>query len=667
MDECIKIEDLYRMSKYPNSYCQNKEKRDFCLLPKVQNTNIKLYSTLNPHFKSNKLLHFRKPQYKNNRVVSLSKLANSINIDKNLKIFQEYYNNKNTNQNIIQKYLNTSSFSSDKYQVSHTDYSELSKEIKKHKKNRYETSVNVITDKEDFISPRSSLKIINTNRALSRQINNIISTSQAEKFDVKMKTFISKQRKMELMPRAKITILAPKEIKIGHLVNESDNFSNINITDERVRLKIIKENKYYYCKYLPQKHTVPNTRCQPTFTRITHLMHTFLLFGGLSTCSLFDFWLYNTKKNSWNKLIPIGEQFQPRYGHTSVYYKGLVFIFGGVILKNKMYPTEDIIIYNMFTNTIKAGVFKKTQKFYVPWRRNHIAQSIGSSMIVHGGINDNSDNLKPMSEIMCLDLVTLSWSKLNIEYRNIRKYNDKILHLIPNFSKKPTDINLAYHSSCLVLSHENQINEIHSLYRFGNPLIEKPESDDKKNKIKFEGIYIFGGIDETGEISDTLYILHLGVSPLVFFRPTINGKGPSKRYSCSMSYFLELGLVIIYGGKNSECLDDMFLLDIYNFTWIEVNLFGMSYDPRAEMVMEIDKDKLYIFGGCNEKAFLSSKVMCVDLDIIANRRKKKILDYAKEEKVFGGSSEKTANQALYMLENGIDIPDTFLPLLSGIS
>ena len=69
-------------------------------------------------------------------------------------------------------------------------------------------------------------------------------------------------------------------------------------------------------------------------------------------------------------------------------------------LKKLKYPLEDILIYNIKSNTMKIGVFKNdkliysSKNFYVPQRRNHIAQIIGWNMIVHGGVDINKEYLK---------------------------------------------------------------------------------------------------------------------------------------------------------------------------------------------------------------------------------------------------------------------------------
>jgi hypothetical protein len=50
----------------------------------------------------------------------------------------------------------------------------------------------------------------------------------------------------------------------------------------------------------------------------------------------------------WTK-IPVAEKDSPipRYGHTTVYYKGRLIIFGGAIPKDYMRPKEDILYFEI--------------------------------------------------------------------------------------------------------------------------------------------------------------------------------------------------------------------------------------------------------------------------------------------------------------------------------
>ncbi len=64
------------------------------------------------------------------------------------------------------------------------------------------------------------------------------------------------------------------------------------------------------------------------------------------------------------------------------------------------------------------------------------------------------------------------------------------------------------------------------------------------------------------------------------------GQPPSPRFMHTMSLFIELGMMVIAGGKNDNLRDntffnDMFVLDLYKLQWIGVNQMGDFLEPRA--------------------------------------------------------------------------------------
>ena len=264
--------------------------------------------------------------------------------------------------------------------------------------------------------------------------------------------------------------------------NQQNQNDKLTINSTIMRNLLIVEVKSYYCKYLMHSTFNPSSRMGATFTNCYNQL---FLFGGLLASEQSDLWkfeiknkAYTWKKIKFNKEINLN----PRYGHTCVLFNNSLYIFGGNLnIKKLKYPLEDILIYNIKTNTMKIGIFK-TDKFsftssylYVPQRRNHIAQAIGWNMIVHGGIDINKEYSKEnnanvneeeirfnpneiknmdmhgevLGDFMALDLNTLKWMQLsNIIYK--LKGKKAIIQ-----AKK--GIPRVYHSSCLALSYENML------------------------------------------------------------------------------------------------------------------------------------------------------------------------------------------------------------------
>ena len=172
----------------------------------------------------------------------------------------------------------------------------------------------------------------------------------------------------------------------------------------------------------------------------------------------------------------------------------------------------------------------------------------------------------------------MKWMKMN----NIvfKKKNSKKLF---RFKALPR----VYHSSCLVLSSEHiekgmKINMFKNDTDDNNNIFLKSQIETKtKFDIRYEGIYIFGGLDGTFKETNTLYILHCFRNPLVLFEPKIKGLPPTPRQMATMNLNNILNYIIIYGGKSiNQVFGDIFILDIMNFQWIGVQLFGTDIKTK---------------------------------------------------------------------------------------
>ena len=478
---------------------------------------------------------------------------------------------------------------------------------------------------------------------------------------------------------------------------EGDKKNTINST--LIRNALIMDVNFYYCKYLMQGKNNPNSRIEATFTPYNNKL---FLFGGLQSCDISDLWMLEigNKICNWEKKIFSKEiNFNPRYGHTTVLFNDHLYIYGGKLnLKQIKYPLEDILVYNIPSNIMKIGVFKNEKNtlsrnyINIPPRRNHIAHVIGWNMIVHGGIdiskenirdntqeyfnidnnnyrkaiesktNDNSHNYPILGDFMALDLTTFKWMKLTSIVH--KKKSSKKLYYFKNLPR-------VYHSSCLVLSQDNILkgNKLNiyknDLDEDGNIFIQNG-SDSKNNfDIKYEGIYIFGGLDENFKETNTLFILHCFRNPLVLFEPKINGIPPSPRQMATMNFNKILNYITIYGGKNiNQVFGDLFILDIMNFHWINVKLFGASLkEGISGHCAGIINDKLYIFGGCDEEnKYINAKLLCVELDLFRNKKIAKIYEHASAV-LKDNEKDRTAKNVLELLKGGVDLSPDIYPFL----
>ena len=311
-------------------------------------------------------------------------------------------------------------------------------------------------------------------------------------------------------------------------------------------------------------------------------------------------------------------------------------------------------------------------------------------MVVHGGIDISIENLRDnypefyfndfsskknteikssenvlnyiLGDFMALDLITLKWMKIN----NIvfKKKNSKKLLRYKSLPR-------VYHSSCLVLSPEHiekgiKINMFKNDLDENNNIYLKSQIETKtKFDIKYEGIYIFGGLDGTFKETNNLYILHCFRNPLVLFEPKIKGTPPSPRQMATMNVNNILNYIIIYGGKNiNQVFGDIFVLDIMNFQWIKVELFGTNIKTKISgHCAGIINNKLYVFGGSDEdNKYTSAKLLCIELDLMRNKKLNRIYQYA-QTVLSENPKDKTAKNVLDLLKDGADLPPDIYPFL----
>ena len=491
-------------------------------------------------------------------------------------------------------------------------------------------------------------------------------------------------------------------------VEDKDDIIHLQITDENIpesdkniinstiiRNSLILDTNLYYCKYLKQVLNNPNSRMEATFTPYYNILY---LFGGLQTNNQSDLWELelNDKSYIWKKKVIDSElKLNPRFGHTTNLFNDCLYIYGGKFnLKKLKYPLEDILIYHIPSNTMKIGNFRNSKNISnrkylnIPLRRNHISQVIGFYMIVHGGIDITRENLKDsymdyyytdnnkksesknndnvinyiLGDFMALDLMTFKWMRINNMV--VKKKHSNKLH---RFKSLPR----VYHSSCLVLSHEHQekgskINMFKNDTDENDNIYLKSHIEQKaKFDIKYEGIYIFGGLDETFKETNNLFIVHCFQNPLVLFEPNIRGTPPSPRQMATMNVNTILNYVIIYGGKSiNQVFGDISILDIMNFQWIGVKLFGTDIRTKVSgHCAGIVNNKLYVFGGSDEdNKYTNAKLLCVELDLIRNKKLTKIYKYAKAV-LKENPKDRTAKNVIELMKDGADLPSDIYPFL----
>ena len=134
--------------------------------------------------------------------------------------------------------------------------------------------------------------------------------------------------------------------------------------------------------------------------------------------------------------------------------------------------------------------------------------------------------------------------------------------------------------------------------------------------MRLEGIYIFGGYDSSRKLQGELKVLRLGKRPLEWFTPKTQGSPPEERISCNITYYEELNVIILNGGRNDKnkrvFLNDIYILDLYSFNWTRVYTFIISPKDRGQHCTVVYNNKLIIFGGISATKYLGSELFVVN-------------------------------------------------------
>ena len=479
---------------------------------------------------------------------------------------------------------------------------------------------------------------------------------QQEKEQIKQflkKELQNEQRKFtyKLMPKIKTIELSKykKETKESTVTSNSRKAIVNSIIDfsKIPRADIFASFRSVYLKTISKFLSTPT--CRQGATMIPHLdsdmnINKLYLFGGMNIIRLNDLWVCSItsinkfeKKYIWKKVNIKGEKPLPRNGHSMVYYRNNLIMFGGIIEeKGGLRVQEDLLCYDLIDQKFSVEVCMN--KFGVTWRSFHIAEILGQYMFIYGG-GDDKGNI--IADPWALDLERMKWeqAKFNTESLPKRKY----------------------HCSCQVFPPQKKYHSKFSLFKvYSEPGLFN------STKILVEGIYIFGGIDENLKCSNDILIIKRG-RPLQLYKAIIKGKPPIARCESTMNFYEKLNVVIIYGGKNEYSkygpyFNDMYFLDVETLTWIKIELnLNESFYPRGRHCSCVVGDEIIIFGGNNDNFLLKTDLLIGNLDIGESTkiiRANQIMKNKAKNKKDKNDSENNFEQE-YNSNNESDKPDIY--------
>ena len=243
---------------------------------------------------------------------------------------------------------------------------------------------------------------------------------------------------------------------------------------------------------------------------------------------------------------------------------------------------------NEENNNIEDNDMNKV--LYPCLRKNHASLILGSYIFIYGGIDSNNNFL---NDCWIYDLNKKKWDLLDFRGRY------------------PPP--LGFHSCCMALEKDQLNSPFLSIYN-------KPASNRKTLPLlKLEGIFFFGGINETKIPTNLFFQLTIGLKPASFEIPPTNGKPPSARICASMNFSPQCNMIFIHGGKNDFLddvhLNDIVMLDLETLDWIHPSYNNLIPPSRAEHFSILIGNQIVIFGGSNAESLLNFDFMMINIDI----------------------------------------------------
>ena len=457
--------------------------------------------------------------------------------------------------------------------------------------NNEEYNLKINVDQKEYPNPYQSLGVIKHNYHIYNEISKDFLFRQTDLFKEQINNIKKHQSVLQVkMPNLQVSSGSNKDnfdIPVVVLTEEKDKKE-----EQPALLPILPHNGNLrlFCYYRYPNKNFPEGKEQFS---ISLRDKEIIICGGLSAFMKgMSIWSLNLEKLEWSK-IPQKAQTNNRFGHTSIVYQNKIYLFGGRTKFGRDFVSPGLEIFSLIDNSFnnqdpEGNIFPEP-------RKNHIAELVGSQMLIHGGINEANEIL---NDCYYLNINQLKWGIVAIN------------KVIPS-------PRLYGHTSCLILPKEYYQNSKLTIYSF-------PDLEIGNNRLKEKGIYIFGGKSkEEGGLSNKIWILLIGQKSLKWINPEFKGKPPSPRYFHSMNYYDKGNFLIIHGGRNdsvseTSALCDTFLFDLENFEWMEVKLYSQLSNfkvvSRCGHQSVIFSNKLIILGGMNNNNYVGSTLFIVNLD-----------------------------------------------------
>lgn len=347
------------------------------------------------------------------------------------------------------------------------------------------------------------------------------------------------------------------------------------------------------------KKTYGNAPGSRVFSTLTLMPNGLFLFGGQSGDRLSDLKMFNYEKLSWST-VSISKDMEapePRDGHTALAYKNYLVVYGGAGGYNSILHSRtcSALLHLLDTNSMHWKIFKPLGRLPDP-RRNHSAVILGSTMLIYGGINNNSEVL---SDFQGVNLDLMQWFSIKFRKDSVRPG--------PKHSLSMTSV---YHPNTS---------------KFASDIFSIPSIYDEDFNKKNTGIYVFGGMNSENKVFNDLFLIQVikkvartDKNLLKITKIQAFGTPPIARYGHSAGLCGKYLIIIggrndsLYSNSQQSSVSEIAAYNITNFCWEIVETVGNLPTGFWGMASASLGSKFLCFGGMNLNSFATNDMWVLE-------------------------------------------------------
>ncbi|KAF3617845.1 putative acyl-CoA-binding domain-containing protein 5-like isoform X3 [Capsicum annuum] len=285
------------------------------------------------------------------------------------------------------------------------------------------------------------------------------------------------------------------------------------------------------------------------------------------------------KKPMWLYPKVMGVHPSERWGHSSCYSNGFVYVFGGC--RGGLH-FSDVLVLNL--EAMAWSILVTTGKGPGP-RDSHSAVLVGHRMVVFGGTNGS----RKVNDIHVLDVRGQEWTQLECQGS-------------PPSPRESHTATLVGGDKLVIFGgsgegEANYLNDLHVLdlktMRWSSPEVrgELPVPRDSHSAVAIGNrLYIYGG-DCGDRYQGDIDVLDMDT--LMWSKLDVLGPSPGARAGHASVY-------VIGGVGDKKYYNDIWVLDVIKSSWTPLDVMGQKPQGRFSHTAAVRNTDIVIYGGCGE-------------------------------------------------------------------